>query len=411
MPMCTRKQSWNRSVLWSSLLACSIGWPVTAGAVDGGDYLLWQSSFGAHAQESADLLILNRCRFESALLVTHPSVSRDTDDRVTTSVLLGPGEAQALSVVVPVSSDDDGRRHVSVEIAAKTGRCASPGRNLIDAMIVVRGPDGGTRAVVHSSGLRSDGDLVQAVGELPSGGQAQANLMPIGTGEALELVATNGCPGPVLVHFQMRNLVSGEESISSIALRAGETAATVSYWEGGFVLIDVSDPSSPNAQDRCAPNMVTSAASVLGADGDTRTWEALRPTTGTSVGEPPKDQTLVDLESALTEAFACLAPLNGTPHLDQSSPPELTRLREGIVCQLEAAWGSQVINLSYGSQCTEACSSSQQNAAFVRVEGPLCSQDTGPLVFETKSGLNQWKREISRLCGACDEDDASCIFP
>ena len=127
-----------------------------------------------------------------------------------------------------------------------------------------------------------------------------------------------------------------------------------------------------------------------------------------------EDQTSVKLDLALTEAFACLAPLNGTPYLDQSSPPQSIRFRGSYLCQLEAASGSGVINMSFGSACTETCNlptPARRNIGFVEVSGAICNLDTRFLVFETQAGLNLWKRDISKLCAACDERDQNCIYP
>lgn len=171
-----------------------------SGVVDAADFLIWRSNFGTSASETAELFLWNRCRQVASVKVTRLDIigQAGNDNLIT----LPPGASvvtQLTRQYVPGGSSD--RQYAALVASALPDLCASPGRTLIDQAIAIVGSDGSTRHMV-----RSDGELVQAV----SDEVRSSAVTRVGTGQRIEVMASNVCGVPVSITLGVTEVETGK---------------------------------------------------------------------------------------------------------------------------------------------------------------------------------------------------------
>jgi hypothetical protein len=254
------------------------------------------ANVGASLSEKVDLLLINDCDRDVELQVLTAIISGDdSDGEISVETLeLAHESIQYMPIMLPgPDATVDGRRYISLGISAPSGPCTAPGKGYLRAAIAVENFADGT--VRRSAGLRSDGDLVQAVAEakrnkLFVGGLAWATddngLVRVGEGEAAHLVMRNHCDTALAYRVLLRSPGAEEQpQVPDGVLEAG-AGAIIPLGEGQHgKWIDVLSVSSrwpvhdtdASATGTCQKTGISASVEIYDSnDGSTRHAERSR---------------------------------------------------------------------------------------------------------------------------------------
>jgi len=164
---------------------------------------------GASTNERAEILLVNECDRATEIILVTTDVLGEVIGNSSSSVTVNLEPQSSIVVPLPLPDAGGNRRYINLEMSSHQGHCTAPGRRSLRAAVAIEDKDG---KIVRNAGLRSDGDLVQAPSrkaghKLFVGGLSwndNGELVPVGEGQAVDLVLKSHCPTEVIVSYEVR---------------------------------------------------------------------------------------------------------------------------------------------------------------------------------------------------------------
>ena len=255
-------------------------------ALAGNGIRVLRGTVGAATTEAAEVILVNQCKKAVTARIQGLNVfAQGGDDRVfVEEVDIPPGGSEVLPILEPDPTAVIGRRHI--DLAVEYAQC----RGALVVAVAVKDSQG--RQVATSAGLRSDGELVQAVSEKidrPFGhrGRGTGRLLRLGDAQAAEIVVVNRCRVEVVYRVLTRNIATEEQepfvSETEILLAPGDGSVIPvdEAHKDWIVLLSVAQPvhkpGSGRSIRRCSRGRVDASITVINGDGGTQQVALLLP--------------------------------------------------------------------------------------------------------------------------------------
>ena len=176
----------------------------------------------AGASEIGELLILNNCEEDVELELEISPTSEST------SVMVPAGGSSAHVIDFPEPSTGKNRSHVRVTLDTETptGPCFAPGLGTVQVAYSIMGPMGLVQAVSATLSHKL------YVGYLSWDAPSDGLLFKIGDKQSAEIVVANNCGHEVKFHYVVRDVKSGEDSVSDKATLASNETAVIPLDDG-----------------------------------------------------------------------------------------------------------------------------------------------------------------------------------
>ena len=258
---------------------------VSHAALAGNNTLVLRGTVGAATTETAEVILVNRCKKAVTAEISGIDIfGQDGNDRLFEEVVdLTSGETLVLPIPLPDPSTARDRRHI--DLAVEFPRC----RGSLAVAVAVKDSQG---QVARSAGLRSDGELVQAVSEKPvrrigNPRRGTGDLLRLGAGQAAEVVVVNRCRFDIVYRVLTRNIATEEEepfvSETKVFLAPGD-GSVIPLDDGHKDWIDllsvaqpVHKPGSGRSVRSCSRGRIDASITVINGDGGTQQVSLLLP--------------------------------------------------------------------------------------------------------------------------------------